>query len=418
MTVNANLKDTLTQRLDRYVRVHTTSNPESKTVPSTECQWDLLNLLKEEMTHMGLTEISLDENGYLFATLAGNTEGVPVLGLLAHVDTAPDYRGENVQPQITRNYDGGDIPLTGSGEVLSSTDYPALSVLTGHDVMTGDGTTLLGGDDKAGIAIILSAVEYLMANPDIPRGKIRIGFTPDEEIGRGPHHFDVEAFAADVAYTLDGSVLGELQFENFNAAGVELAFKGCNIHPGFAKGQMINGFERGCEFHQALPEHLRPETSEDKQGFIFLHGIGGELENAKFSYLLRDFTREGMNQKKADFEHTFAEMQARYGEDFATLTITDQYANMVEKVEEHPYLIELAKAAMADVGVTPICEPIRGGTDGAQLSFKGLPTPNLFTGGANFHGRFEYISLDVMNQSSDVLLNLIKRFATDKLSAG
>lgn len=416
MTIKTDLKATLTKRLDRYVRVHTTSDPASDTTPSTECQWDLLNLLKDEVMNMGLTDVSLDENGYLFATLPGNTDGVPVLGLLAHVDTAPDYNGKEVKPNIVRNYDGGNIALTGSDETMSPETFPALSKLKGHDLMTTDGTSLLGADDKAGIAIILSAIEYLQANPDIPRGKLRVGFTPDEEIGRGPHKFDVSAFGADVAYTLDGSVEGELQFENFNAAGVEVTFKGKNIHPGFAKNKLINGFERACEFHTALPEHLRPETSEDREGFIFLASIGGELENATLSYILRDFTTEGLKQKKADFEQTFANMQARYGDDVGTLTIIDQYANMVEKVNEHPYLIDLAKKAMADVGVTPICEPIRGGTDGAQLSFMGLPTPNLFTGGANFHGRFEYISLDVMNLSTNVLLNLVQGFTKNRTS--
>lgn len=414
MTIKTDLKATLTTRLDRYVRVHTTSDLASDTTPSTACQWDLLNLLKDEVTNMGLTDVSLDENGYLFATLPGNTDGVPVLGLLAHVDTAPDYNGKNVKPNIVRDYDGGEIALTGSNETMSPETFSALAQLKGHDLMTTDGTSLLGADDKAGIAIILSAIEYLQANPDIPRGKLRVGFTPDEEIGRGPHKFDVSAFGADVAYTLDGSVEGELQFENFNAAGVEVTFKGKNIHPGFAKNKLINGFERACEFHAALPEHLRPETSEDREGFIFLTSIGGELENATLSYILRDFTQDGLAQKKADFEKTFANMQSRYGDDAGTLTITDQYANMVEKVNEHPYLIDLAKQAMTDVGVTPICEAIRGGTDGAQLSFMGLPTPNLFTGGANFHGRFEYISLDVMNLSTNVLLNLVQGFTKNR----
>lgn len=410
--INIEMKKQLTERLDRYARIFTTSDPDSETTPSSKCQWDLLHLLEKEMKSMGLSEIKLDENGYLFASLPANTDAdVPVLGLLAHVDTAPDYSGENVKPQVVHNYDGGDIALKGSNETLSPKEYPDLKKLVGHDLMTTDGTTLLGGDDKAGIAIILSAMEYLIAHPEIKHGKIRVGFTPDEEIGRGPHKFDIKAFGANFAFTLDGSVLGELQYENFNAASAELVFHGLNIHPGSAKDKMINGFERAVEFHAALPEHLKPETSSGREGFIFLHEIAGTLEAATLSYLLRDFTVEGMKEKKQAFEETFKKFQARYGEKFAQLTIQDQYPNMIEKVSQFPELIEIAQKAMADVGVTPVIEPVRGGTDGAQLSFKGLPTPNLFTGGANYHGRFEYISIDVMNKSMNVVLNIIRRFA-------
>ncbi len=340
-----------------------------------------------------------------------------MLGLLAHVDTAPDYTGKGVKPQIIKNYDGKAIDLMGSGEQLSPKDYPALLDLLGHDLMTTDGTTLLGADDKAGIAIILSAVEYLLRHPEIPRGKIRIGFTPDEEIGRGPHKFDVKAFDADVAYTIDGSSRGELQYENFNAAEVIVECKGLNIHPGSAKDKLINGFERACEFHSALPAYQTPEQSEGFEGFVFLHTIDGTIENARLSYILRDFSKQGLAEKKALFEETFKRFQAKYGEDFATLHIKDEYANMLEKVSEVPYVIDIAKAAIQDVGIEVDNSPIRGGTDGAQLSFMGLPTPNLFTGGANFHGRFEYISLDVMNESCNVVLNLIKRFATDTLTS-
>ncbi len=413
--IKAELKATLTNKLDRYARIHTTSDFHSDTTPSTPQQWDLLNLLKDEMQELGLSEITLDTNGYLFATLPANTEGRPVLGLLAHVDTAPDYTGEGVKPQIIKNYDGKDIELTGSGEQLSPTDYPALLDLLGHDLMTTDGTTLLGADDKAGISIILSAVEYLLKHPEIPRGKIRIGFSPDEEIGRGPHKFDVKAFGADVAYTIDGGKRGELQYENFNAAEVIVTCKGLNIHPGSAKGKLINGFTRACEFHSALPEHKTPEQSEGFEGFVFLHTIDGDIENARLNYILRDFTKEGLAEKKAMFEETFKRFQAKYGEDFATLSIRDEYANMLEKALEVPYIIDIAKAAIEDMGIEVDNSPMRGGSDGSQLSFMGLPTPNLFTGGANFHGRFEYISLDIMNEACNVVLNLIKRFATDDL---
>ncbi len=412
MVIQAELASLLTERLVRYARIHTTSDSKSTTVPSTQRQWDLLYLLKEELEQLGLDDISLDKNGYLFASLPASTADIdiPVLGLLAHVDTAPDYSGENVKPQIIRQYDGKDIVLQGSGDILSPKQYPALLQLVGHDLMTSDGTTLLGADDKAGIAIILTAVEYLLQHPELKHGKIRLGFTPDEEIGRGPKHFDVKAFAADVAYTIDGSELGELQYENFNAAEARVDCYGFSIHPGMAKDKMINAFERVCAFHAALPEHLRPETSDGYNGFIFLREISGDLEHATLYYALRDFTKEGLEKKKQQIKQTFAAQKAKYQDKYGEYTITDKYANMAEKIAEHPYLIELAKAAMADVGVRPNCEPIRGGTDGAQLSFMGLPTPNLFTGGANFHGKYEYISLNVMNQSANVVLNLIQRF--------
>lgn len=411
MTDIIDVKSELTERLSRYVRIHTTSDPNSDKTPSTDCQWDLLHLLHNELNEMGLSEISLDGNGYLFASLPANKDNLPVLGLLAHVDTSPAFNGENVQPQIIKNYDGSDIPLAGSNDCLSAKDYPELKTLIGQDLMTTDGTSLLGADDKAGIAIILTAIKWLQAHPEIPHGKIRIGFTPDEEIGRGPKKFDVEQFAADVAYTLDGSYLGELQYENFNAAEAVLTCFGYSIHLGSAKDKLINAYERVCEFNQALPEHLRPETSEGKEGFIHLHTIQGSLDEAQAIYALRDFTREGLAEKKSQLQSTFQKMQAQYGEPYGKLEIKDQYANMAEKIAEHPYLISLAKEAMQALNITPICEPIRGGTDGAQLSYMGLPTPNLFTGGANFHGKYEYISLDVMNLSTNVLLKLIQNFA-------
>lgn len=414
--IKANLKQNVTERLERYARIGTASDPAEDSTPSTPQQWDLLTLLKQELETLGLSDITLDDNGYLFASLPANIKGRPILGLLAHVDTAPGYSGDGVKPQIIRNYDGQDIVLEGSGEFLSPKEYPALSALVGHDIMTTDGTTLLGADDKAGIAIILSAIAYLLDNPNIPHGKIRVGFTPDEEIGRGPHKFDVQAFGADVAFTIDGSHRGELQYENFNAAEITLECKGFSIHLGSAKNKLINACERAFAFHKALPAYKTPESSEGLEGFIALRDISGSIEKARLSYLLRDFTRDGMLEKKAIFEDTFKQLQTQYGKDFATLSIKDQYANMIEKVSEFPYVIDIAKAAMRDVGIEADTSPIRGGTDGAQLSFMGLPTPNLFTGGANFHGPFEYISLDVMNESANVVLNLIRRFATDDLT--
>ncbi|MBE2895072.1 peptidase T [Pasteurellaceae bacterium NCTC 11878] len=401
----------LQERLLRYVKIHTTSDASSDTVPSTPQQWDLLHLLMQEMQQMGLDEISLDEKGYLFASLPANVENAPVLGLLAHVDTAPDFNGENVHPQIIENYDGKDIALNGSGDVLSPAQFPHLTALLGHTLVTTDGTSLLGADDKSGIAIILCVVAYLQAHPDIPHGKLRIGFTPDEEIGRGPHHFDVEKFGADFAYTLDGGPVGELQFENFNAAEATVTFFGRSVHPGSAKGKMINGWERACEFHAALPPHLTPATSEGKQGFIYLRKIDGNLERCQLHYALRDFERSGLSEKEAQLQATLHQMQQKYGEKCGQLEVKQQYANMRDKVADFPALIDVPKRVMHAMGITPNLEPIRGGTDGAQLSFMGLPTPNLFTGGENFHGKFEFISVDVMNQAANVLLGTIQALA-------
>ncbi|MBE2897225.1 peptidase T [Pasteurellaceae bacterium HPA106] len=402
-----NLNTPLLERLLRYVKVFTTSDASSNTVPSTPQQWDLLRSLESEMQKMGLQEISLDEKGYLFASLPANVENASVLGLLAHVDTAPDFNGENVRPQIIEHYDGQDIVLKGSGDVLSPAQFPNLTALLGHTLVTTDGTSLLGADDKSGIAIILSVVEYLQAHPDIPHGKLRLGFTPDEEIGRGPKHFDVAKFGADFAYTLDGGSVGELQFENFNAAEATVTFFGRSVHPGSAKDKMINGWERACEFQATLPAHLTPATSEGKEGFIFLRKIDGTLEHCQLHYALRDFERAGLDEKENQLRKTLHAMQQRYGEKCGQLDVVQHYANMREKVADYPQLIDIPKQIMHQLGITPRLEPIRGGTDGAQLSFMGLPTPNLFTGGENFHGKFEFISLDVMNQAANVLVGTI-----------
>ncbi|MBV7388859.1 peptidase T [Pasteurellaceae bacterium TAE3-ERU1] len=402
-----NLNTPLLERLLRYVKVFTTSDAASNTVPSTPQQWDLLRLLEQEMQKMGLSEITLDDKGYLFASLPANVDDAPVLGLLAHVDTAPDFNGKDVRPQIIEDYDGQAIALKGSGDELSPEQFPNLTALLGHKLVTTDGTSLLGADDKSGIAIILSVIEYLQAHPDIPHGKLRVGFTPDEEIGRGPKHFDVEKFGADFAYTLDGGPLGELQFENFNAAEATVTFFGRAVHPGSAKGKMINAWERACEFQAALPAHLTPATSEGKEGFIYLRKIDGSLERCQLHYALRDFERAGLDEKEAQLRETLQAMRQRYGEKCGQLDVVQHYANMREKVADYPQLIEVPKQVMANLGITPNLEPIRGGTDGAQLSFMGLPTPNLFTGGENFHGKFEFISLDVMNQAANVLLGTI-----------
>ena len=403
-------KQPLLTRLLRYTQIYTTSDPKSGTVPSSPQQWDLLHLLKDEMSEMGLTDITVDPNGYVFATLPANTDkAIPVLGLLAHVDTSPDFNGNNVKPQVIE-YQGGDILLKGSQDLLSPKDFPNLNGLVGHTLMTTDGTSLLGADDKSGIAIILSAVEYLLAHPEIKHGKIRIGFTTDEEIGRGADHFDVKAFGADVAYTLDGGPLGELQYENFNADSATVTFYGRSVHPGTAKGKMINALERACEFQNSLPPHLTPATSEGREGFIMLHDIEGDLSECKAHYILRSFEREELTDFGRHLTQTMVKMQQKYGEHCGKVEIREQYRNMYEIVKDYRYLVDIAESVMKAQGITPNLEPIRGGTDGSRLSYMGLPTPNIFTGGENFHGRFEFISIDVMEQATNVVVGIAKAF--------
>ncbi len=403
-------KQPLLTRLLRYTQIYTTSDPKSDTVPSSPQQWDLLHLLKSEMSEMGLTDITVDPNGYVFATLPANTDkAIPVLGLLAHVDTSPDFNGNNVKPQVIE-YQGGDILLKGSQDLLSPKDFPNLNGLVGHTLMTTDGTSLLGADDKSGIAIILSAVEYLLVHPEIKHGKIRIGFTTDEEIGRGADHFDVKAFGADVAYTLDGGPLGELQYENFNADSATVTFYGRSVHPGTAKGKMINALERACEFQNSLPPHLTPATSEGREGFIMLHDIEGDLSECKVHYILRSFEREELTDFGRHLTQTMVKMQQKYGEHCGKVEIREQYRNMYEIVKDYRYLVDIAESVMKAQGITPNLEPIRGGTDGSRLSYMGLPTPNIFTGGENFHGRFEFISIDVMEQATNVVVGIAKAF--------
>lgn len=407
------MKSQLLARLLRYTQIHTTSDPKSGTVPSSPQQWDLLHLLQDEVSEMGLTEIYLDPNGYLFATLPANTDKpIPVLGLIAHVDTSPDFNGANVKPQVIEQYLGGDILLAGSNDKLSPADFPNLNKLIGDTLVTTDGTTLLGADDKSGIAIILSAIEYLQANPDIPHGKIRIGFTTDEEIGRGADHFDITAFGADIAFTLDGGPLGELQYENFNADAAKVTFFGRSVHPGTAKGKMINALERACEFQHRLPPHNTPATSEGREGFIMLHGIEGGIDKAEIHYILRSFSRQELADYGKCLIDTMTQMQQLYGENCGKVEISEQYRNMQEVLIDYSYLIDIAEKAMREQGIEPNLEPIRGGTDGSRLSFMGLPCPNLFTGGENFHGRFEFISVDSMEKATNVVINITKGLGT------
>ena len=404
------MKEQVIERLVRYAKVDTTSNPESTTTPSTQKQFDLLNLLKEELETIGLSEISLDENGYLFATLPANTDKqVPTLGFLAHVDTSPDFSGTNVNPQRIDNYDGGDIQLL-NGLVMSPNYFPNLKNYVGQTLITTDGNTLLGADDKAGIAEIMTAMQYLVEHPEIKHGKIRVAFTPDEEIGRGPHKFDVEKFGADFAYTLDGGPLGELQYESFNAAGAKVTTRGTSVHPGSAKDKMVNAITLAIQFQNEMPKNEVPEKTEGYEGFIHLMNFNGHIEEAKLSYIIRDHDREKFEAKKAHMLAVEKKLKEVYGEDAITVVIEDQYYNMREKIEPVFEIVEIAKKAMENLNITPVIEPVRGGTDGSQLSYMGLPTPNIFAGGENMHGKFEYVSAETMEQATKVILEIVQLF--------
>lgn len=404
------MKETVIERLVRYAKVDTQSDFNSTTTPSTEKQFDLLHMLKDELATVGLTDISLDENGYLFATLPSNTDkDVPTIGFLAHVDTTTDFTGTNVKPQRIDHYDGQDIQL--NPNLTMSVDYfPNLKNYVGQTLITTDGTTLLGADDKAGIAEIITAMEYLIANPDIKHGDIRVGFTPDEEIGRGPHKFDVDAFGADFAYTMDGGPLGELQYESFNAAGVTVKTVGTSVHPGSAKNKMVNAITLAIAFQNLMPKDAVPEKTEGYEGFIHLMDFNGEIENAELSYIIRDHDREKFEAKKAFMLDAAKQIQAVYGEEALTIEIEDQYYNMGEKISEVMEIVDIAKEAMTTLGITPNIDPIRGGTDGSQLSFMGLPTPNIFAGGENMHGKFEFVSAETMVKATEVIIEIVKIF--------
>jgi len=408
------VKKELIERLARYVQVDTQSDPASDTCPSTSGQLEHGRMLVEELREIGLTDAAMDENGYVMATLPGNTDRpVPVIGFLAHLDTSPDFTGRNVKPRIVESYDGGDIVLNAEqGIVLSPDDFPELDDYRGHTLVTTDGTTLLGADNKAGIAIIMTAVRHLVDHPEIPRGTLRVAFTPDEEIGRGPHRFDVARFGAWAAYTVDGGPLGELQYESFNAAQAVIAIRGKNVHPGTAKGKMIHATKIAMELHAKLPAAEAPEHTEGREGFYHLISLEGDVEHAKMVYIIRDFDREKFEDRKAYIAHAVAELQAVYGEDRVRIEMKDQYYNMRDKIEPVREIVDIAEEAMRGLGIEPVIRPIRGGTDGSQLSYMGLPTPNLFTGGENFHGRYEYVSADVMEPSARTVLEIIRRYAS------
>ena len=402
----------LKDRFLKYVSFDTQSDEMSETFPSTEKQKVLLKYLVEEMKSLGLTEVEMDEHSYAMGTIPATPgyEDRPAIGFIAHVDTSPDMSGANIKPQIIENYDGKDIRLN-ENLMMTVKDFPELSAFKGHTLITTDGTTLLGADDKAGVAEIMTAAEYLMAHPEIKHGKIRIGFTPDEEVGRGVDYFNVEKFGAKFAYTIDGGFEGELEYENFNAASAKVAIQGRNVHPGYAKDKMINALQVAAEVNSLLPAWERPEHTDGYEGFYHLVGLNGSVENAEISYIIRDHIRDKFEAKKQFMMKVVELLTQKYGEGVLTLTLKDQYYNMREMVEPHPEVIDKAFKAMEQAGVTPIVRPIRGGTDGARLSYMGLPCPNLFTGGMNFHGKFEYCSLDTMRRAQQTILNLIQRWA-------
>ena len=396
----------ITERFLNYTKFDTQSNEDSTSVPSTEKQLVFANYLKEELVREGLTDVEMDDKGYVYATLKGNTKKhVPTIGFISHYDTSPDCSGKDVKARIVENYQGGDIELS-PGIVSSPTKFPELNSHVGEDLIVTDGHTLLGADDKAGIAEIMQAMCYLRDHDEIKHGDIRVGFNPDEEIGMGAHHFDVEKFGCQWAYTMDGGDLGELEFENFNAAGAKVFIKGVSVHTGYAKGKMINANRLACEFNSLIPETDIPETTEGYQVFYHLISMETRTEEAKMSYIIRDHDREKFEDRKQFFLDIANKMNAKYGEGTVSVKLNDQYYNMKEKIDDNMHVIDIVLRAMQETGVRPKVEPIRGGTDGAQLSFKGLPCPNIFAGGVNFHGPYEFVSIQLMQKAVDVIVKI------------
>ena len=402
----------LKDRFLKYVSFDTESDENSTTFPSTEKQLVLLNYLADEMRMLGMEDVTVDKYGYAMGTIPATKgyENAPVIGFIAHVDTSPDMSGKDVRPRIIEEYDGCDIQLNGS-LTMKVADFPELKNFVGHTLIHTDGTTLLGADDKAGCAEIMTAAEYLISHPEIAHGKIRLGFTPDEEIGRGVDYFDVAAFGADFAYTMDGSAEGELEYENFNAAAATIEIQGRNVHPGYAKNKMINAIQVACDLNALIPSIERPEYTTGYEGFYHCVGFNGTVENAKISYIIRDHDSEKFEQKKVFMWSCVDLLQKKYGEGVLKLTLKDQYFNMRKMVEPHPHVINKAVEAMRMADVEPVIKPIRGGTDGARLSFMGLPCPNIFAGGMNFHGKFEYCSLNTMQKATQVIINLAQLWA-------
>lgn len=402
----------ITDKFLRYIAIDTQSDPESESQPSSAKQLDLLKLLRDELSGMGI-DATLDEYGYVMASIPSNCgKDVPAVGFIAHVDTSPDASGAHIKPQIIENYDGSDIPLKGvPGLALKTSDFPELAEYKGQTIITTDGTTLLGADDKAGIAEIMCMAEYVMEHPEFRHGPIKIGFTPDEEIGRGVVKFDVARFGAKYAYTMDGGKIGELEYENFNAASATIHIQGRNIHPGYAKGKMLNAILVGMELNSLLPAEQRPEYTDGYEGFFHITDFRGTVEEASFSYIIRDHDIDLYEKRKKTIQDCVAFINSKYGEGVATVEIRHQYYNMRKEVEPHYHIIEKAVKAMEMEGITPIIRPIRGGTDGANLSFMGLPCPNIFAGGHNFHGKLEFVPVESMEKAVKVILNIISQFA-------
>lgn len=410
-------KKHIIDRFIGYATIDTESDPNSNSTPSTEKQWNLANQLVEELKQIGMDDVTIDDNAYIMATLPSNVpHDVPVIGFISHFDTSPDFTGANVKPQIIENYDGKDIVLNKEKDIVLSPDYfDDLLMYKGQTLITTDGTTLLGADDKAGIAEIVSAMEYLINNPQIKHGKIRVGFTPDEEIGRGAHKFDVKKFGAEWAYTMDGSQVGELEYENFNAAGAVVTIKGKIVHPGYAKGKMINSMYIATDYINSLPRMETPEHTEDREGFFHLHNISGTVDETKLQYIIRDHDNLKFEARKEVVQKLADEINEQHEREVITVEIKDQYFNMREKIEPVMHIVDIAKKAMEISGVEAIIKPIRGGTDGSQLSFMGLPCPNIFAGGHNFHGRFEYVPVESMIKAVEVIVNIAQLTAEENL---
>lgn len=399
-------REKLVSRFLKYVKTYTESEAFLDKFPSTDRQWDLANYLVEELKQIGLEDVSIDENGYVFGYVPSTVEhDVPTIGFVSHMDTSPDFSGENVKPQIWENYDGGDIKLN-EKMILSPSEFPELLQYKGQTIITTDGTTLLGADDKAGVAEIVTAAEYLIAHPEIKHGRIAIGFTPDEEVGRGADFFNVEKFGAEWAYTMDGSEIGELEYENFNAASGIITIKGKSVHPGYAKNKMINAANIAMEFAAQLPSDEVPELTDDRDGFFHLAKMTGNVSEAKMVYIIRDHDMEQYEARKALFLQLASDIQERYDHEVITAEVSDQYFNMIEKVQEKFQSVEIAEQALKDTGITPNIKPIRGGTDGARLSFMGLPCPNIFAGGHNFHGPYEYVPVESMEKATEVIVRI------------
>lgn len=405
------MREKVVQRFLKYVTFDTTANPNNSNCPSSEGQRVFANYLVEELKSLGLEDAHVDENSYVMATLRGNTEGVETIGFISHLDTAPDVTGKNVKPKIIKNYDGKDIVLNEELNIITSPkDYPDLKKFIGEDLIVTDGTTLLGADDKAGISEIVTAIEYLVNNPEIKHGDIKIGFTPDEEIGRGADLFNVEKFGAKYAYTIDGGIMGELQYENFNAAAAKITIQGRNVHPGAAKNKMINALHIAAEISQMFPQSERPETTEGYEGFYHLNDINGNVENATMVYIIRYHSKEKFEHRKQYMKDAISKVSEKYN-GRVTLELNDQYYNMKEKVEPVKFIVDIAEEAMKECDITPIIVPIRGGTDGARLSFMGLPCPNIFTGGLNFHSKNECIPIIALEKCSNLIVKIAQKYA-------